>query len=210
MINLNKFQLSLLVLLPLLLIVFLFFSYQQAMLENESLKGELKNAIAQLQNSNSKSTVSKDKSSDISELNKDFPSKISEHGTTDNKTPINVVNEVSISNDENTEVNEVIPFEEQEIDYDWALPVENSITDTFMSHSYLTKYTLENVECRTTICEFTLSNVSIDSADAAVTVMFAFKDVDLMNEKTQTFRRSSRSEDGTLKLSVGRFKNSFE
>lgn len=103
-----------------------------------------------------------------------------------------------------------IPFDDQDIDHDWAILVENSITDAFLSHQYLGSYNLENVECRTTQCELTLSNVSIDVGDAAMTVLFAFKDMEVLNEQTKSFKRGHRLDDGTLKISLGRYKNSVK
>lgn len=199
-------------LLSLLLIVFLFLEYQSLSTENKFLKLKVKEFIAQnkyQQKKNTEKTISLETKdlSHISQIKKESLSQ--EAKKTHSKSSIITNGDVEINVTQIEENKTIFPFAEQEIDYDWALPVENAITDAFMTHNYLVNYTLENVECRTSICEFTLSNVSIDSMDAALTVMFAFKEIDVLNEKTQTFRQSRRLEDGTLKLFVGRFKNNF-
>jgi len=71
--------------LPLLLIIFLFFSYQQLSLENESLKVALQKSIDQLQDSHVRTATNKEETLPIPELVKDCSSKTNEHKSTDNK-----------------------------------------------------------------------------------------------------------------------------
>jgi len=58
--------------------------------------------------------------------------------------------------EESNESTEVLPYEEQAINYEWAVPIETSVSDAFQIHELLDGVTLENVECRTSICKVTM------------------------------------------------------
>jgi len=87
----------------------------------------------------------------------------------------------SISNDETSVAksgkDELVPFEQQTIDYNWAYNTETAISDVFLTHEYLENMSLENIECRTTTCQIRVKKSSGDSLHQTSLVMMALETI---------------------------------
>ena len=46
-----------------------------------------------------------------------------------------------------------MPFKDQEIDYEWATTSVTAVNDAFQTSELLENVRLENIECRSSVCE---------------------------------------------------------
>jgi len=87
----------------------------------------------------------------------------------------------SLSNNETSVANsaqdDLVPFEQQAIDYNWAYNTETAISDVFLTHEYLENKSLENIECRTTTCQVRVKKSSDDSLHQTSLVMMALETI---------------------------------
>jgi len=88
-------------------------------------------------------------------------------------------------------------FSEQTIDYDWALPVESTVIDTFINDDSINEFGLERVECRRSTCEFTITNAYKDTLHQSALIIMALEKSGLVRE---SFQYSERLENGQFKL----------
>lgn len=88
-----------------------------------------------------------------------------------------------------------IPFEEQDIDHEWATRVETAVSDVFITSELLEEFTLENVECRSSTCEVRMPKRQDDIFHQSVLVLFALEEIGI---KHHSFKVSSNSEEDTV------------
>lgn len=102
-----------------------------------------------------------------------------------------------------------IPFDEQEIDYEWAAKVESSVHDVFTNQSYLSEYMMDEVICRSSTCKIFVSNVEGDSFNVLLSATFAFKENKIFSESTHGIRGPNRLKDGRVMLYVDRYEGNL-
>ena len=88
-----------------------------------------------------------------------------------------------------------IPFEFQELDYEWATLLETSVSDAFMTSLLLEEFTLESVECRSSTCEVKMPKGQDDTFHQSVLVLFALEELGI---KHHSFKVIPEAEDGTV------------
>jgi len=104
---------------------------------------------------------------------------------TDNECPIKVTEKSEITlpetpKEESTASEEILPFEEQVIDYEWAIERETVVSDLFQTHELLDRLILDNVECRATSCKVTMLEGAKGSSHQVTLATMALKDIGLV------------------------------
>ncbi len=63
------------------------------------------------------------------------------------------------------------------MDYEWATKIETSVSDVFLTSELLEGFTLESVECRSTICKVRMPKAQEDTFHQPVLVLFALEEM---------------------------------
>jgi hypothetical protein len=190
----EKLKVPLIILLSILSAV-LFSQYQKIVDENSLLKLKLSERLVVLKD-NPKSIITID--DNCPENFQNSPVKTTEIANEVIENDSVVVNEADITEFETIQENRNIktaPFEDQEIDYEWASTVETAVNDVFITSELLEKFTLDNVECRSSTCEVRMPKVQEDTLHQSVLVLFALEE---MGIKHHSFKLSSDTEEGTV------------
>ena len=173
-------------------LVILFLQYQSIVEENSVLKMKVSKGIVITANI-------------LKSIDKKLPE--TPHGKSTHKVEVgNLVTEndfdkakeITIAGIETSQENKntnKIPFELQEVDYEWATLLETSVSDAFMTSLLLEEFTLENVECRSSTCEVKMPKGQDDTFHQSVLVLFALEELGI---KHHSFKVSPEAEDGTV------------
>lgn len=174
--KLKKVQLPLLMLLLILLII-LFLRYQDVIKKNSVLKSKLSekmlvsrrvpNTMVATSNKNAENPQHED----ICQMES---AKAITHADVA-ETDTNAIAEQQLS--PKAIVENIVPFEEQQIDYEWATTIETAVSDVFLTSELLEGFTLENIECRSTICEVRMPRAQEDTFHQSVLVLFALEEM---------------------------------
>jgi len=189
--KLKTMQLPFIILLSVLLVI-LFLQYQDVVEENSALKYRLSDRLAVSEITPKPMTNITDNCLEVPKnspvLKAEFANAISEN------KPVET-NGVSIAEIKKSKKATEIPFEFQEVDYEWATLVETAVSDAFQTSELLEKFTLKNVECRSSTCEVRMPKGQEDTFHQSVLVLFA---LDELGVKHKSLRVAPESEDGTV------------
>jgi len=181
--------------LAFLLILFMYSKYQEIYSELETLKLENSRLVSlnqELANKQAEKLLALEKEIILSSPVIEYTAKVSEVVEPKNNVKSANVEEIKTGIDKAS-----VSFDEQEIDYDWAVPIEATVIDTFIYDESIYKFELQRVECRTSICELTISNAMKDTLHQSALVIMALEKKGLERE---SFQYSERLEDGSFKL----------
>lgn len=89
-------------------------------------------------------------------------------------------------------------------DEDWKITKESQIYDAFFNHEYLNKMQLDEISCEKTTCEIVIGNSEVDVHDSSLTVLFALKELNLVDENLERFHRGNRLDNGTYKITISK------
>lgn len=190
----RSMQLPVIILLLLLLAIMLF-QYQDVIVENSSLKLKLSESLISLDHNVTPINFISDNCIETpyhDALHKDELAKVNVEQYS------NVVEQSAIPKVEIPQLNQntkVIPFEDQEIDYEWATVMETAVSDAFQTSEILDKFTLENVECRSSVCEVRMPKGQEDTFHQAVLVLFA---LDELGVKHKSLEVRPEDDEGTV------------
>jgi len=192
--KLRVMQLPFIILL-LLVIAVVFFQYQKVVEENGVLQLKLSESLTSPENSITPINVISDNSitsphNDVNDKAELANINVENHLIEVQQSAITEVDAIQLS--KNTQV---IPFEYQEIDYQWAAVMENAVNDAFQTSELLEKFTLENVECRSSTCEVRMPKEQEDTFHQSVLVLFALDEIGV---KHSSLKVSSDAEEGTV------------
>ncbi len=190
----EKLKVPLIILLSILSIV-LFSQYQKIVDENSLLKLKLSERQVVLKDT-PKSIITIDEN--CSENFQNNPIKNTNVANEIIENDFVEVNKAGITEFETPQENrniKTVPFEDQEIDYEWATSVETAVNDVFITSELLEKFTLENVECRSSTCEIRMPKAQEDTFHQSVLVLFALEE---MGIKHHSLKLSSDTEEGTV------------
>ncbi|MDA8622000.1 hypothetical protein N9L48_05060 [Psychrosphaera sp.] len=205
----EKFKVPLIILLSIISIA-LFYQHQKIVDENSLLKIKLSERLVVLKDT-SKSIIAIDDNCSEDYQNNPINSSKVTNAIIEN-APINnsevtteiiesdsvVVNEEGSTEFETTQENrniKTVPFEDQEIDYEWATTIETAVSDVFITSEILENFTLENVECRSSTCEVRMPKGQEDTFHQSVLVLLALEEVGI---KHHSLKMSSDTEEGTV------------
>ena len=68
-----------------------------------------------------------------------------------------------------------MPFKDQEIDYEWATTSVTAVNDAFQTSELLENVRLENIECRSSVCEVIILKGQEDTFYQSVWFLFAIE-----------------------------------
>ena len=178
-----------------ILLVILFFQYQDVVEENSVLKSKLSERLLVSINTPKPSEFI---TGDYPEIPQNEPvTKTQIANATTEKDIVEIYNPI-ITETETFNVNqdiEIVPFEDQQVDYEWATTVETAVSDVFQTSELLEKFTLENVECRSSVCEVRMPKGQEDTFHQSVLVLFALEEIGI---KHHSLKLSPDAEDGTV------------
>jgi len=192
--KLKVMQLPFIILL-LLLLAILFFQYQEVTGENASLRLKIAESFIDSENNVASINLISDNCLEASHNDATHKEKRANNKVEKYLKGIEQLAIDEIKSPKIDQITEVIPFENQEIDYEWATVMETAVNDAFQTSQLLEKFTLEYVECRSSICEVRMPKVQEDTFHQSVLVLFA---LDELGIKHKTLKMSPDSEDGTV------------
>ncbi len=178
--------------LLLALLVIVFFKYQSAEKENSVLKLRLSESSKTLESNKGSSTFIENNNDKI---DSNHASNISEPPNT---TLVfnSVQQETSEQESKKTKyAHKTVPFDEQEIDYEWATPVETAVNDVFHTSELLVGFALESVECRSSVCRVRMPKQHEDTFHQSGLVLSALEEVGI---KHNTISFSSDTKEDTV------------
>ncbi|MBE0361046.1 hypothetical protein [Pseudoalteromonas aliena] len=130
------------------------------------------------------------------------------------KTGINVLkslNQETLNKEkipeEDREVNEpspsevFIPFDKQEVNYEWADEFTYQLHDFFSANEQLATLKLKNVECRATLCHLQLLVSEDDSIDQAIIIANTLRSDDKW--KNYSFYLIGQTDESTMTVEIG-------
>ncbi|KTF08648.1 hypothetical protein [Pseudoalteromonas sp. H105] len=160
--------------LLLTLLVLVFFKYQSAEKENSVLKLRLSESLKAIESSEDSSAFTE---SNNDKIYSNHASNISEPASP--TLAFNPVQqETSEPESKKTKyIHKAVPFDEQEIDYEWAIPVETAVNDVFHTSELLVGFALESVECRSSICRVRMPKQHEDTFHQSGLVLSALEEV---------------------------------
>jgi hypothetical protein len=178
--------------LLLALLIIVFFRYQSTEKENSVLKLRLSESFKSPGNDEESSTFIAN--NDVKILSK-HTSNNSESANT-----IFVSNSVQQETYEpeamkSKDTQKTIPFDEQKIDYEWATPVETAVNDVFHTSELLVGFSLESVECRSSVCRVRMPKQHEDTFHQSGLVLSALEEVGI---KHNTISFSSDVKEDTV------------
>lgn len=90
------------------------------------------------------------------------------------------------------------------VEQDWSLLMEQQISQAFSEHRYLAQFQLFSISCVSNQCDIEILQPDQDVNDAALTILFALRELGIYQEQEMDFKRGRRREDGSLLLSITR------
>jgi hypothetical protein len=192
--KLRTIQLPFIILLSILLVI-LFFQYQDVVEENSFLKSKLSERLLVSQNTPKSIEIIPDNCPETYQNKVVIKTEIANAITEKNFIEVNEPVITEIETTQGSQNVEVVPFEDQEIDFEWATIMETSVSDAFQTSELLEKFTLENVECRSSICEVRMPKGQEDTFHQSVLVLFA---LDELGVKHKSLNVSPVGEYGTV------------
>jgi hypothetical protein len=163
MYKLRTLQLPLIILLTILLTV-LFFQYRDVVDENSVLKSKFSEYLL----------VSKNTPQAIKSISDNYSEPPRNQTVLKTKVANKITEKDIVKVNQNTEV---VPFEDQEVDNEWATLVETAVTDVFYTSNLLVNYTLDNVECRSSVCKVRMPKNHDDIFHQSGLVLSALEEV---------------------------------
>lgn len=191
--NVKRLQVPIILLL-LTLLAIAFFKYQNVEKENHILKLRLAESLQTVDTHSNENSVIK-----INGGNR-YSNYVS-HGSEvcNSKVDLNSVQQTNSATEPKIiqSVSKQLPFDEQEIDYEWATFTETAVNDVFYTSSLLTDFELESVECRTSTCRIRMPQQHQDSIHQADLVLAALEEVGI-SYNTKSF--SSDTKEGRVEF----------
>ncbi|MFY8282790.1 hypothetical protein AAEU31_04505 [Pseudoalteromonas sp. SSMSWG5] len=97
---------------------------------------------------------------------------------------------------------EKVPFDEQEVNYEWADEMTFKLNDLFSSNEQLAELNLINVECRETLCHLDLSaDQDSESIEQAILIAEQLRSDDEWQD--YVFYYVGQSEESTMTVEIG-------
>jgi len=192
--KLKKLQLPFIIFQSVLLVI-LFLQYQNIVGKNSVLKSKVAEGIVVLNNisksintvdENFRETVREEAAFKVEVVNLNTE-------TAPSKTNGNTITEIETSQESHK--TKTIPFEFQEVDFEWATLLETTVSDAFITSLLLEKFSLKNVECRSSTCEVRMSKGQDDTFHQSVLVLFALEELGINHH---TFKVSPETDDDTV------------
>ncbi|MBB1386815.1 hypothetical protein H5119_14940 [Pseudoalteromonas sp. SG45-5] len=109
--------------------------------------------------------------------------------------------DVSKENLETSVSQTYIPFDKQEVNYEWADDFTYQLYDFFSANEQLAALKLKNVECRASLCQLQLSATEADSIEQAMTIANTLRSDEKW--KAYSFYLVGQADENTMTIEIG-------